>query len=404
MQPEKRRKMRCIYCNSLSTKKNGYREIVPINFHRKTVRKVKRYKCNECGKTFSKRDEKKQRYSYQVKIEMTRMHFEERMSYRVIAKRINEKFSINTTASQVCKFVNEIAELTKSSLGIKSDFSPIWEGNLTVDDKYISIHGKKCLTLVAIDSSGDVVHYELIWGEAGQDKYDDFFLFIKEVLKYPAKSITTDLDIMLAKSVSKVYGEKILYQKCIKHALAAVEVIIEYRPVTREYFKQKKALGDLVQQNKELIESYTEKKTTRDIVKSLFYSTNSKDSDLIMLNIKEGYGQKYPKLIEFINRHIKNLLTHQKDSTVQKTNNRAENLNKQIERRLKTIEGFQTANTAFNYLILYINYIRFRAYTDCRGNRRKCNGLSPLEVCSVKLKSNDWLKNSLILPKKATDK
>ncbi len=63
---------------------------------------------------------------------------------------------------------------------------------------------RNVLTLVAIDSSGDVCPLRINLGEK-PDKTNmmTFSLFIKEVLKYPAKSITTDLDIMSYKISSK---------------------------------------------------------------------------------------------------------------------------------------------------------------------------------------------------------
>ncbi|MFH0735544.1 MAG: hypothetical protein V2B16_12830 [bacterium] len=44
-----------------------------------------------------------------------------------------------------------------------------------------------------------------------------------------------------------------------------------------------------------------------------------------MLSIKEIYWKKYPRLIEFIDRQINNLLTQKK---IDNTNNKAENLKK----------------------------------------------------------------------------
>jgi hypothetical protein len=44
----------------------------------------------------------------------------------------------------------------------------------------------------------------------------------------------------------------------------------------------------------------------------------------------------------------------------------AENLNRQIERRLKTIESFKYFKTAYIYLIMFSNYLRFKPYTDAK--------------------------------------
>lgn len=96
-----------------------------------------------------------------------------------------------------------------------------------------------------------------------------------------------------------------------------------------------------------------------------------------------------------MNRHLDKLLTHQKDEKIKKTNNIAENINRRLMIRLKTIESFKNFNSAKNYLNLYKNYLRFKPYTDCKGNNKIKNGKSPLEVCGVVLKSKDWLKNAL---------
>ena len=65
-------------------------------------------------------------------------------------------------------------------------------------------------------------------------------------------------------------------------------------------------------------------------------------------------------------------------------------------RRLKTIEAFQSIETAFNYLNLVRNYLRFKPYTDCRGKRRIRSRKSPMKLCQVGLSTKDWLKLSLL--------
>jgi hypothetical protein len=74
-------------------------------------------------------------------------------------------------------------------------------------------------------------------------------------------------------------------------------------------------------------------------------------------------------------------------------------MNRQFERRLKTIEAFQSVETVFQYQNLYRNYLRFKPYTDCRGARDPCNGRSPMQVCQAVLPSTDWLKLAIRYPK-----
>jgi len=65
---------------------------------------------------------------------------------------------------------------------------------------------------------------------------------------------------------------------------------------------------------------------------------------------------------------------------------------RQLERRLKTVEGFGTVASARAYLNLLIAYLRTKPFTDCRGPRRYRNGLSRLELAGATLPTHDWLK------------
>ena len=97
-------------------------------------------------------------------------------------------------------------------------------------------------------------------------------------------------------------------------------------------------------------------------------------------------------MVAWLDVHLELMLVHQLDVNIPMTSNIAENLNKQMERRFMTIEAFQSLDTAWNYQNLIRNYLRFKPYTDCRGDRRIYNGKSPLEVCGVVLEHRDWLR------------
>jgi transposase-like protein len=401
--------MRCPNCGSLTTKKNGSRDITPVSYDRRSKRKIQRYLCLECKFAFSKRKDAGKKYTTHFKAEIARMHVEERQSYRVISKRIKEKYGVKISPVYLCKMVNEIADKTKSSIEIKEEFHPLWEGYLTVDDKYINIKGVKQLSLVAVDSSGDIIHFEVI-SEATQDSYDAFFMYIKKQLKYTALAITTDLDGMLEKSVETVFGAGMLHQKCVKHALDNIMRMIDYKVVKKEYthiknvmevidkpgLKLKKVgIEELTKYNKRAESEYLEKENLLSSARSLFYSKTKRESGARFRGIKKQYSEKYPEVLKFIERNKDKLLSHIQDPKIPKTNNFAENINRQLMRRLKTIESFQNYETAFNYLNLYRNYLRFKPYTDCKGRRKVRNGKSPLEICSVHLVTKDWIKNSL---------
>ncbi len=106
--------------------------------------------------------------------------------------------------------VNDVAELSKSSMEISQEFSPRWDGFIAIDDKYVSVRGKRYLSLVAVDTTGDPVHMELI-EEPNQQAYDNFFRYLVDHIGYRVRAVTTDLDPILDNTVKNVFGGKILH-------------------------------------------------------------------------------------------------------------------------------------------------------------------------------------------------
>jgi transposase-like protein len=97
------------------------------------------------------------------------------------------------------------------------------------------------------------------------------------------------------------------------------------------------------------------------------------------------------KAIEFLERHWDRLMRHHRVQGLPRTNNMAESFNKQIQRRVKTIESFQRHTTAIPYMNLLVAYLRFKPYTDCRGARKHLNGKSRLQAAGLRRLPNDWL-------------
>jgi transposase-like protein len=91
-------------------------------------------------------------------------------------------------------------------------------------------------------------------------------------------------------------------------------------------------------------------------------------------------------------------MTHHRVVEMPRTTNLVENVNKQLERRYKTIEAFQRHSTAIHYTNLLVAYLRQKPYTDCRGSRKHLNGKSRLASAKVRGLDRNWLKNCLKPP------
>ena len=88
-------------------------------------------------------------------------------------------------------------------------------------------------------------------------------------------------------------------------------------------------------------------------------------------------------------------MMHHRVAGMPRTTNLVENVNKQLERRYKTIEAFQYRSTAIHYTNLLIAFLRQKPYTDCRGTRKHLNGKSRLASAKIRGIHPDWMKNCL---------
>jgi hypothetical protein len=410
MRTRGRRAIRCIYCQSLNTVKNGSRTITAMGFGRGTTARVSRYRCAACGRFFSLRREKGQRYTVGFKLEVARMHVEERMSYRVMAKRIDERFGKRVSPHALCEMVNEVAAHAKGSLAMQQEFHPQWSGYLLLDDKYVSIRGTRVMSLVAADKTGDALHSDILV-RPEQGEFTNFVRFIVERLEYPLKALTTDFDERFGRALEALNLGAILHQRCIWHGLQTVQRMMNHMVLRQRYGQLKlrlkreqekledrkrypdtSELERLAAEFAAVEQQYLRQCELLNNLKDILYEPQSSVSREMFTAFRKFYRRQYPQVVAWLEANLEIMLVHQLEANIPMTSNIAENLNKQMERRFKSIEAFQSVDTASNYQTLLRNYLRFKPYTDCRGERKIYNGKSPLELCGVVLESRDWVR------------
>jgi hypothetical protein len=338
------------------------------------------------------------------------MHVEERMSYRVMAKRIGERFGKQVSPRVLCGMVNEVAAHAKGSLAMREEYHPQWSGYLLVDDKYLSVRGRRLMSLIAADSLGDPLHSEIL-AAPEQGQIDDFFRFIIDRLEYPLLGLTSDFDVRFGNALEALKIGHILHQRCIWHGMQTVRRLLNHLVLRQKYWQLKMRL-EREQRNVQDRDPYADRtvleRLTAEfaalepeylrqcellaVLNDVLYDPDPRVSRERFASFSRTYHRRYPQVVEWLVGNIELMLVYQLDVRIPKTNNIAENLNKQMERRFKTIEAFQSDETAWNYQNLIRNYLRFKPYTDCRGDRKIYNGKSPLEVCGVVLEHHDWIK------------
>jgi transposase-like protein len=341
---------------------------------------------------------------------VARMHVEERMSYRVMSKRLFEQIGKRISPRRLCQMVNEVAARAKDSKALQHEYQPQWSGYLQVDDKNLNVHGNRQKSLVAVDRTGDSVHYTLL-SESTQEQHSAFFEDIVHTLHYRVRGITTDFDPLLLGAVQRVLPAGVVHQGCLWHAKELIKTMMEYSQTERKYQqlqgKLRRWRDELVDHkpyyNTEPLEQaeavwkdvealYRHKQSFLQAIMAMLYAPRRRSSVTQWQTLKQQYGTTYPRVIAWIDSMWELLLAHQCDPSVAKTNAQAENFNKQLKRRFKTIEAFQSCQTANNYLTLFCGYLRCKPYTDCRGVRKLCNGKAPLELCHVHFDHHQWIK------------
>ncbi len=301
---------------------------------------------------------------------------------------------------------------------MSKELRPRWDGVVLLDEKMCPVRGKGQWLYLAVDTTGDILHCsavsELSSTEAAK--------FLNEVLALGVrvKGIVTDLDPGLTRAVETVCAET-PHQYCIKHALAAIGILIEYvernarrasnghSEISREVAEQSAhdAEGD-VSNDTNLLEVYRPRRAVAagegsiaalyETCRRILSAQTEHEARIIydaLQNNASYPSLQHRKAVRFLKRRWKQLMMHHHVPGLPRTTNLVENVNKQLQRRYKTIEAFQHRTTAIHYTNLLVAFLRQKPYTDCRGSRKHLNGKSRLASAKIRGLHPDWMKNCL---------
>lgn len=289
---------------------------------------------------------------------------------------------------------------------------------LLVDEKMCPVKRKGQWLYLAVDTTGDILHCspvsELSSTEAAK--------FLNEVLALGVrvKGIVTDLDPGLTRAVETVCAET-PYQYCIKHALTAIGILIGYveknnrwqRRVrtdaetsvmeTGERSGKSDVSGDgalIVQRRVDQsgVEAENSIGALYETCRLILAAPTELEARMGYETLRNNHGfppKPHRKAVRFLTRRWEHLMMHHRIAGMPRTTNLVENVNKQLERRYKTIEAFQYRSTAVHYTNLLIAFLRQKPYTDCRGTRKYLNGKSRLGSAKIRGLHPDWMKNCL---------
>lgn len=378
---------------------------------------VQRFLCLSCDKSFTAGAGMRHRsYSAAFMAEVVRRHIEGE-SYRVIARDVYRLTRRKISPTSVQQMVASVASRAKTALEMSDEFRPHWSGFLVVDEKRVPVRRSALWCYEAVDTTGDIVH----WCPVSECSVSEAAKFLEEVqaVGYPCQGITSDLDSSLSLAIGRVYAKK-PHQYCVKHALGVLEKILGYRQSQQ---RQRQRAGQLrtdferlplrkglylVKASQEFLQAWRKTRkpskkareisALRDQCQQILCARSQRQALDLLACLRHRHSSERARkwrAVAFLERHWVRLMRHHSVRGLPRTNNMAETFNRQLKRRLKTIECFQHRETAIAYMNLLVAYMRLKPYTDCRGERKHLNGKSRLQAAGVKISDQNWLTPSL---------
>jgi len=353
--------------------------------------------------------------------ESVKRHIEDRASIRVIAKRLREWTHHRLGRMTVHRALTRACQACKTPVEVAQELQPQWTGYLHLDGKGIKLKGLPAYAWTAFlaqDSTGDVVHVALWEGAEQREAIRDFLLVIRDTLHYPMRGVISDLRDDILWAVPQVWPG-VPHQGCLTHTLRLLDDHTHYPAIRRQLWQQlqrwRRWRADTpilhrqqpwyhagVQQIRQIMAAIRQRHApalrlrrrariwlgsrTVEAAEARWRQFQSASTSARSLEERA--------LVHSLRTHRPWLTTYLTHPDIPKTNNRIENLIKQLNRRLKTLEGFGSSQQARGYLYLWSLYHRFKPYTDCRGRHRHKNGHAPLECAGVNLAGLDWYRFS----------
>lgn len=283
---------------------------------------------------------------------------------------------MKVSSPAVLSWVSEAGKASKDTIETNLELEPRWSGILGIDGKPIVVAGKKDVVLVAVDKlTRDLVHLQIVEAES-EEGFNNFLLEIRDVIEYPLTGLVSDLGKgrVLVELVANIFPQT-PHQICVLHFLRYVDQILP---------KSKKS------------PYYEENASLRNIINSLLFASSFKEAEhyySYLVNISNLFKVSYQKaIIKSVISHYSLLTKHFHHKHLPRDNNVAESVIKQLNKKLKLAEGYQTRETAYNHLKLWALCYRFKPFSDSRTKDN--NGKSPLELAQVNTSKINWLEFS----------
>lgn len=240
-----------------------------------------------------------------------------------------------------------------------------FSGTLCIDDKWIKIaeikrksKGKKKFgyAFIALDPvTLDVLHVQ-VFEQNGADIFKLFLLELQMKGIYPRR-IITDLAIGYSQAIVDVFGKKVLHHHCFFHFKQNLHTHLDKTFGFDKYLSHKPRRLHLKKQLQDIIYNVVDPSSRKTCRKN--YQNLS--------TVKTAYLSVWPQskaVFDFLDRHFEKILNARENHKVVLTNNPAELFFRNFAQHYKTMAGFETVESARNYLRVFQLVYRFSNLDD----------------------------------------
>jgi len=366
--------VRCPHCQSLSTKRNGKTRSTPQGLDG-PGRPLQRFICNDCRKTFtSSRTAARPgaRFTVEVVREAVRRYVQGLSSYRTLAVMLSQQLDVSVSRFTLNSWVDESGGQAPTPLEVSARLRPPgWGGILGVDGKVIWVGGEqRCLLLGVDQTSQDIVHRLVLPAENAEG----FRQLIHEavvVAGYPLAGLVIDGGPGWVE-VWRDYFSKVPLQLCRIHF---------DRRLDQDIPKLKRsAKAPLHAELKTRIRGVLYAEDYPDACQAYYPLISERDR-------YQGVGRH--DSLGSLARRFNLYMTHHRVEGMPADANITENVIKQLNKKLRLMEGFATMDSAERFTRLLVACYRAKRFTDSCADGR--NDHSPLELAGVDLAGADWL-------------
>jgi transposase-like protein len=334
---EDNEKKRCPNCHSLKSKKKGFHYSNTQTIRGQQRRKTQRYYCNDCGTNFTS-----QGFNVRKGIcdNLKRKAVYDYVATKNSLEEVSHRYGVSK--SSILNWLLPISE-RYPSLSVIDRYSQ-WSGVIQIDGKVIKLQGKKKVLLVATDAKETKpFHYEIVEQENSAES-TRFLKKVRSVYPVDIKGVISDFGRgrCFLKPVAEIFPS-IPHQTCLVHYQRYVWLFI---PRTRrsKYFWRNKVLKGII---KKILKAEGRKE-------SLYWLEK-------LTHFKPFFRASYHKrFVRSVIKHYDYLTRHFDYGFLGTNTNISENINRQIERKIKNMDGFKSETNLKAFLRIWFACFRIR--------------------------------------------